>query len=224
MVEGLADIRNMLSYQSETIILRDQGERQTNEDISSEIQKAFASWPFDQFQSTLEADLRIGIKTAIAQVIEQAVQNGAPSSTAVGDCQSDCDTLLERYRKGKIAVTRSSTTKSMGFGEMHYMLTSYLINPKSPLTLDMDTVISKEQLQVETSFSFVPSWWVTRFMTARAVKIDVLKLSTQGWRANINSFNVRKGPQLLRGFLMFSRSSQKILRYSTSAAKAISMP
>ena len=76
MVEGLAGIRNMLSYQSETITLRDQGKRQTNEDISSEIQKAFASWPFDQFQSTLEADLRIGIKTAIAQVIEQAVQNG----------------------------------------------------------------------------------------------------------------------------------------------------
>ncbi len=58
MVEGLAEIRNMISYQSETITLRGQGERQINEDISSEIQKAFASWPSDQFQSTLEAELR----------------------------------------------------------------------------------------------------------------------------------------------------------------------
>jgi hypothetical protein len=104
------------------------------------------------------------------------------------------------------------------------MSTSYRISPKSTSTLDMDTGISKEQLQVETSFSFVPSWWVTRFMTARAVKIDVLKLSTQGWRANINSFNVRKGPQLLRGFLMFSRSSQKNLQYLSSVVKAMLMP
>lgn len=190
MVEGLAEIRNMLSYQSETITLRDRGEHQTNEDISSEIQKAFASWPFDQFRSTLEAELRKGIDTAIARATEQASQTGPPLSTAVGDCHPDCETLLERYQKGKVAVTRSSTTKSMVFGEMHYISTSYLISPKSTSTLDMDTGISKEQLQVETSFSFVPSWWVTRFMTARAVKIDVLKLSTQGWQANMHSFNI----------------------------------
>jgi hypothetical protein len=218
VVEGLADIRNMLSYQPETITLRGQGERQTNEDISSEIQKAFASWPFDQFKSTLEAELRQEIDTAIARATEQAGQTGPPLSIAVGDCHPDCETLLERYQKGKVAVTRSSTTKSMVFGEMHYMSTSYLISPKSTSTLDMDTGISKEQLQVETSFSFVPSWWVTRFMTARAVKIDVLKLSTQGWQANMHSFNVCKGPQLLYSFLMFKRLSQKILRYSNSAA------
>ena len=224
MVEGLADIRNMLSYQSETTTVRDQGERQTNEDISSEIQKTFASWPFDQFKSTLEAELRQGIDTAIAQVTEQAGQMGPPLSTAVGDCHPDCGTLLERYQNRKVAVTRSSITKSMVFGEMHYRSTSYLISSKSNSTLDMDTGISKEQLQVETSFAFVPSWWVTRFMTARAVKIDVLKLSTQGWQANIHSFNVCKGPRLLCSFLMFRRLSQKILRYLTSAAKAISMP
>jgi hypothetical protein len=213
----------MLSYRSETITLHDQGERQTNEDISSEIQKAFASWPFDQFKSTLEAELRKGIDAEIARVTEQAGQTGPPLSTAIGDCHPDCATLLERYQKGKVAVTRSSTTKSIVFGEMHYMSTSYLISPNSNSTLDMNTCISKEQLQVETSFSFVPSWWVTRFMTARAVKIDVIKLSTQGWQANIQSFNVRKSPQLLCGFLMFSRLSQKNLQYSISVVKAMLM-
>jgi hypothetical protein len=223
VVEGLAGIRNMLSYQSETITLRDQGEHQTNENISSEIQKAFASWPFDQFQSTLEAELRKGIETAIARVIEQAGQTGPPLSTAIGN-YPDCATLLERDQKGRVAVSRSSTTKSMVFGEMHYISTSYLNNPGSTSTLNMQKTISKEQLQVETSFSFVPSWWVTRFMTARAIKVDLLKLSTQGWQANIHSFNVRKSPQLPCGFLMFSRLSQKIPQYLSSVVKAMLTP
>jgi hypothetical protein len=223
MAEGLADIRNMLSYQSETINLRGQGEHRINEDISSEIQKAFASWPFDQFQSTLGAELRKGIDTAISQAIQQAGQMDPPLSNAIGHCHLDCATLLERHQKGRVAVSRSSTTKSMVFGEMHYISTSYLNNTKSTSTLDMNKSISKERLQVETSFSFVPSWWVTRFMTARAVKIEILKLSTQGWQANILSFNVRKSPQSLCGFLMFSRLSQEILQYLNSVVKAIWM-
>lgn len=224
MVEGLAGIRNMLSYQSETITLRDQGERQTNEDISSEIQKAFASWPFDQFQSTLEAELRKGINTAIARVTEQAGQTSPPLSTAIEDCHPDCAILLDRHHKGRVAISRSSTTKSMLFGEMHYISTSYLNNPKSTSILDIQKIISTEQLQVETSFSFVPSWWVIKFMTARAIKVDVLKLSTQGWQAKINSFNVRKGHEYLFYFLMFSRLSQKSLQYLSSVVKAMLMP
>jgi len=224
VVEGLAGIRNMLSYQSETITLRDQGERQINEDISSEIQKAFASWPFDQFQSTLEAELRKGINTAIARVTEQAGQTSPPLSTAIEDCHPDCAILLDRHHKGRAAVSRSSTTKSMVFGEMHYISTSYLNNPKSTSTLDIQKSISTEQLQVETSFSFVPSWWVAPLMTARAVQINVLKLSTQGWEANIHSFNVRKSPQWPCGFLIFSRLSQKNPQYLSSVVKAMLMP
>ncbi len=61
-------------------------------------------------------------------------------------------------------------------------------------------------------------------MTARAIKVDMLKLSTQGWQAKINSFNVRKGHEFLLFFLMFSRLSQKSLQYLSSVVKAISMP
>lgn len=224
MVEGLADIRNILSYQSEIIALRGQVENQINEENWSEIQKALASWPSNQFQSILDAELRKGIDTAIARVAEQFGQTGPPVSTAIGGCHPDCVTLLDRHQKGKVAVSRSYTTKSMLFGEMHYTSTSYRNNPKLTSTLDMPKNISKEQLQVEKSFSFVPSWWVTRFMTARAIKVDMLKLSTQGWQAKINSFNVRKGHEFLLFFLMFSRLSQKSLQYLSSVVKAISMP
>jgi hypothetical protein len=190
VVQGLADIREMLSYQSEKITLTSQGDREIDEDISSEMQKAFSSWPLNQFQSSLEAELRKGIETTIATVIEQAGQAKSPLSAAVGESHPDYGTLHQRSR-GRVAVSRCSTTTSIILGEMHYTSTSYLKNSKPTTTLEIDESISKEQLEVETSFSFVPSWWMTKFMTARAVKIDIIKLSTQGWQANIHSFNVR---------------------------------
>jgi hypothetical protein len=189
VVQGLADIREMLSYQSNTVTLRNQDEHGLVDDISSEIRKAFSSWPLNQLQSTFETELRKGIETTIATVAEQDRQQQSTASTAIGEAQLECKTLLQRYRN-RIAVSRCSITKPMVLGEVHYESTAYRITSNLTTASEKDEGRSKEQLEVETSFSFVPSWWMTKLMAARVVKLDILKLSTQGWQTQIQSFNV----------------------------------
>jgi hypothetical protein len=124
-------------------------------------------------------------------VLEQHGRQKSPLSGVVEELQPDCDTLLQRYRN-RVAFSHCSKTKSTVLGEIHYKNASYLISPKTTKNeKESDSTISTGQLEVETSFSFVPSWWMTKFVTARAVKFDIVKLSTQGWQTNLHSFNVR---------------------------------
>jgi hypothetical protein len=211
----------MLSYQPETITLHSQGEHELTDNVSSEMRKDFSSWPLNQFQAALEAELRKGIETTVATVIDEAGHTKSPLSTTLD--RPDCGILLQRHR-GRVAVSQCSETKSMVLGEMHYRSTSYLINPKPNITFEMDGRTTDGQLEVETGFSFVPSWWMTKFMTGRALKFDIVKLSTQGWQTNIHSFNVRNAPQLPCSFLILRRSSQKILQSLSSVGKATSKP
>jgi hypothetical protein len=106
----------MLSYQSETITSHSQGENELADNVSSEMQKAFSSWPLNQFQATLEAELRRGIETTVATATEEAGFTKSPLSTALD--RPDCGTLLQRHR-GRVAVSQCFETKSMVLGEMH---------------------------------------------------------------------------------------------------------
>jgi hypothetical protein len=168
--------------------LHSQGEPRIVEDLSSEIQKALSSWPLAQFRSALEAELRKEIQTTIIGVLKQHGKPKPPVSDVVEELHPNSVTLLQRYRK-RAEVSHCSTTKFTALGEMHYKTISYLISPKTIKT-EKDSAISTEQLEVETSFTFVPSWWMSKLVTARAVKVDIVKLSTQGWQTNIHCFNV----------------------------------
>lgn len=195
MVQGLADMREILCCHSETVTLRGQEAHGNIEEISSVIRKAVSSWPLGQLQSALEAELRKGLETTIATVVEQARQQQSPMSIAVAEVHKDSETLLRRHRN-RVAVSHCSVTRPMLVGKIHYKSTSYRITANLITALEKDEIIHKEQFEVETSFSFVPSWWMIKFMTARAVKLDILKLSTQGWQTNIRYFNVCP-PQIL---------------------------
>ncbi|KAN0093828.1 hypothetical protein V8E51_017012 [Hyaloscypha variabilis] len=85
------------------------------------------------------------------------------------------------------AVQQSSP---MILGDIHYRSTSYRTSSKPIQASEKDEIICKEQLEVETSFSFVPSWWTLKLVSARGFKLDIVKLSTQGWQTNMHTFNV----------------------------------
>lgn len=183
----------MLSCHSEVTTSRSQEDPGFVEDVSSKMRKAISSWPLgDQLQSTFEAELRKTIQSTILTMVEQSSQQNSLSSTVADEGQSDHETLLQRHRS-RVVVSQGSAITSMVLGEIHYRTTSYRTTSKLAIASDedKDETIYKEQLEVESSFTFVPSWWTTKLITARSIKFDLVKLSTQGWRTNIQSFNVR---------------------------------
>ena len=190
-MQGLAELREILSCQSEVTTSSNQAHPGFVEDVSAEMQNAISSWPLGgQLQSTLEAELRKSIQRTVLAMVEQSSQQNSLITTVPAEGQPDWKTLLQRHRR-RVVVSRGSTITSMALGEIHYRSTSYRTTSKLAIASDEDESISKEQLEVESSFTFVPSWWMTKLITARSVKFDITKLSTQGWRTNIQSFNVR---------------------------------
>ncbi len=189
MAKGIADIRERLSFHGETVTLHGEAESEIVRDLSSEIQKALSSWPLDQFRSVLEAELRKEIQTTIVSVLDQHKQQRAPLSSVIEELNPDSGALLGRYRNRRAVSTCSTTTPTM-LGQVHYKTTSYIISTQSAMAVEHESTKPAAKLEVETVFSFVPSWWMTKLLTTRAIKVDIFKLSTQGWQTNIHSFNV----------------------------------
>lgn len=95
--------------------------------------------------------------------------------------------MIERRRRraldSSLRVTRTI------FGEIHCTVTTYRTG-QVYLDSDLDEAQSEEDLEIETCFSVVPSWWVVRFGIVKVYKLDVLQLSNQGWQTKLASFNV----------------------------------
>jgi hypothetical protein len=51
---------------------------------------------------------------------------------------------------------------------------------------------SDKKLERETSFIFVPSWWIIKLGLGYGVKFDLNAMCSQGWQVNVRSFNVSR--------------------------------
>ncbi|PMD38288.1 hypothetical protein L207DRAFT_585193 [Hyaloscypha variabilis F] len=164
VVQGLADLRGTLSCNAEVITSHNHEGPGFVNDVSSKLQNVISSWPV-------------------------AGQQNSSDITAVDKGQSDSEILLRMHRS-RVAVSRCTAITPMILGDIHYRSTSYRTSSKPIQASEKDESIYKEQLEVETSFSFVPSWWTLKLVSARGFKLDIVKLSTQGWQTNMHTFNV----------------------------------
>ena len=154
------------------------------DDLSSEIFRVSSSWPVKSMQNQLQAELSRAINATVKGVLQDQV-----SSTMASKALQSWRPQVQTTKMRKLLRSCSSVTRTL-FGDVRCTVTPYRVTTRPQSDLEDDTEsLTEEQLEIQTRFTFMPSWWMSKFgMTA--FQFDMIKLCTQGWQTNMRTFNV----------------------------------
>ncbi|CZR55223.1 uncharacterized protein PAC_05110 [Phialocephala subalpina] len=189
--QGLADLCERLTYSSSTITPLSEEERSIPDEVSTEIHEATSFWGADIIQSGLEAQLTHVAQDTFTSVLQEQNEKHGISSTTTDIHLIPCARLVGKRSGRRLLHSSSKVTRTI-LGEMHCTVetyTTYRIGESSSHN-ELEPSESKENLEVETNFSLIPSWWVVRFGMSKVFKFDIMQLSSQGWQAKMATFNL----------------------------------
>ncbi|KAE8448537.1 hypothetical protein EG329_009418 [Mollisiaceae sp. DMI_Dod_QoI] len=186
--QGVAELCERFSYSSNTISPLTEQDASIPVEVSTEIHQAASFWGARSIQSGLETQLTQVVQNTFTSVLVEQHREQGQTPTMIDSNLIPCARLVERH-SGRRAVDSSFTATRTMLGEMHCRVTTYRIC-KPSLDLGPNQSENEEKLEIETNFTLVPSWWVVRFGVAKVFKFDIKELSTQGWQANMATFNL----------------------------------
>jgi hypothetical protein len=130
---------------------------------------------------------RSGLETQLTQVVQDTFTDLTIKPNVNGIVLPiTADGRLSKLRR--CLLSKSFKVTRTILGEMRCTVTTYrIIRPSTDL--DFESLGNEGEVQVETTFDVIPSWWLVKFGIASVFKFDML--SSQGWQAKMASFNVR---------------------------------
>ncbi|KAF8865396.1 hypothetical protein BDZ45DRAFT_445375 [Acephala macrosclerotiorum] len=197
--QGLADLCERLAYSSNTVTPLSEHDRSIPVEVSTEIHQATSFWGAESVQSGLEAQLTHVVQNTFTNVLQEQKKNHGVASATSDICLIPGARLVGKRSGRRVLHSSSKVTRTM-LGEMHCTVTTYQIGESLRTKYDPKQSDTKEDLEIETNFSLVPSWWVVKFGMARVFKFDIMQLSSQGWQAKMATFNLVPSNSPIFGF------------------------
>ncbi|KUJ24120.1 uncharacterized protein LY89DRAFT_12819 [Mollisia scopiformis] len=187
--QGLAELCEKLTYSSSTVTPSLIGrESVIPSDVSTEIHHAASIWGNRTLQSGLETQLTQVVQNTFNNVMVEHGQENVVLPFGTGDHLSPRLGQFQE-RRGRRIVNSSNRVTRTPLGEMRCTVSTYRLD-QDTTDLELEEVDSEENLEIETTFSLVPSWWIVKFGMARMFKFDIMQFSRQGWQATMSTFNL----------------------------------
>jgi hypothetical protein len=158
--------------------------------FSSEIQRRFPFIPVAQLRSSLKVQLKEAVQVTAASSYGSENQEENEQQVPPVDHSIDVGDIVPYRRRRRRVAYPSQTIIRTPLGEIRCSVSNFRIL-RSVHTEDngVSGPLNKE-LDRETSFIFVPSWWLIKLGIGYGFKFDLNSMCSQGWQFNIRTFNV----------------------------------
>jgi hypothetical protein len=186
----MSELCERFAYQSQIFTLSSDNETEVEQAFSSEIQRRFPFIPMAQRRSSLTVPLKEAVQAPAASSYGNETQEEDEQQAPPDDHSINVGDIVPYRRRRHRVAYPSQTIIRTPLGEIRCSVSNFrTIRPVRTEADDVSGTLNKE-LERETSFIFVPSWWLIELGLGCGFKFDLNATCSKGWLLNIRSFKV----------------------------------
>jgi hypothetical protein len=189
--QNMGELCERFTYKSQITASSGDNELGVEEAFSSEIQHRFPFLPVAQLRSSIQVQLKEAVQATMTSSRGNKTQDENEQQVpSVNHSINVGDIVPYRCRRHLVAYP-SQTIIRTPLGEVRCSVSNFRTIRALCTEVDEVSDTSGKNLDIETSFSFVPSWWLIKLGLGYGFKFDLNAMCSQGRQVNIRSYNVR---------------------------------